>query len=67
MTVYATIKKLACDKNITIRHIERGLDLSNGSISKWDKSIPRADNLQKVADYLGATTTYILNKSKEGK
>ncbi|KRN27725.1 hypothetical protein IV38_GL001938 [Lactobacillus selangorensis] len=59
------VKGLAQKKSVSVAHIERELKFANGSISKWDKSVPRADRLQEVADYLGVTTTFILNKSKE--
>lgn len=65
MSVYTVVKKLAYKRSISIYEIEHALNFANGSISKWDKSVPRADRLQEVADYLGVTTTFILNKSKE--
>lgn len=39
--------------------------ISDGTIGKWDSSMPRADTLRKVADYLGVTTAYILDRAKE--
>lgn len=36
-------------------------------ISKWDKSMPRADALQSVADYLGVTTQYLFNLARKEK
>lgn len=41
--------------------------MTNGYISKWNKSMPGADKLQLVADYLGVTTQYILHLAKEDK
>ncbi|WP_367365889.1 XRE family transcriptional regulator [Pediococcus parvulus] len=69
MSVYTAIKNIAKKKRLSIYKIERDLDYSNGLISKWDKSMPGADTLQTVADYLGVTSSFILNKSrqKEGK
>lgn len=67
MSVYSVIKSISNDKHITIHRIERDLNLTNGLISKWDNSMPRADTLQNVADYLGVTTTFILNKSREAQ
>lgn len=64
MSVYSTIKKIAQDKRLSISAIEKDLGFSNGTISKWDSSIPRADKLQLVSDYLGVTSAYILNKSR---
>lgn len=65
MTIYSAIQRIANSKGLSIYQIERDLNLSNGNIGKWNKSMPRADKLQSVADYLGVTTTFILNKAKE--
>lgn len=65
MTVYSAIKRIALEKGYSIASIEKNLDLSNGIISKWDKSMPRADSLQMVADYLGVTSAYILNMARK--
>lgn len=65
MTLYSAVKNIAAGRSISIYRIEQDLNLSNGSISKWNKSNPSAVNLQKVADYLGVTSAYLLSKSKE--
>ncbi|WP_125764490.1 XRE family transcriptional regulator [Companilactobacillus hulinensis] len=67
MSIFSTIKVIAMQKNISIYRIEHDLELPNGIIRRWNVSDPSATNLQKVADYLGVTSTYILNKSKEGE
>lgn len=67
MSVYTAIKKVAYEKGKSIYRVEKDLDLSNGYISKWNKSMPGADKLQLVADYLGVTTQYILHLAKEDK
>ena len=64
MAIYTVIKKLANKKDISISRLERELNLSNGIISKWNKSDPTATTLQKVASYLGVTTDFILNQAK---
>lgn len=65
MSIYSAIKDIAKDKNKSVYRIERDLGYVPGKISKWDDSMPRADSLQEVADYLGVTSSFILNKSKE--
>lgn len=65
LSVYSTIRKIAQKRNVTIYQIEHDLNLSNGSISKWNSSIPRADKLQEVADYLGVTAGFILNDARK--
>lgn len=60
INVYERIKLICSKKNINISSIERGCNLSNGSISKWKTQIPKADNLYIVAKYLGTTVEYFL-------
>ena len=67
MTVYTAIKKVAKSRNKSIYRIEKDLEFSNGTISKWNKSMPGADSLQAVADYLGTTPQYLLRLAKEDK
>ncbi|MBU7554470.1 helix-turn-helix domain-containing protein [Pediococcus ethanolidurans] len=64
MSVYTAIKGIANERKISVYKIERDLQLTNGVISHWDKSMPRADSLQSVADYLGVTSSFILNKAR---
>lgn len=65
MTIYSAIKDIAKERSVSIYKIEKDLQLSHGLIFKWDKSNPSINNIQKVANYLGVTTTYILDKAKE--
>lgn len=63
--MYQTIKDLCRDKEISVYRLEKDLGLSTGSVSKWDKSIPRGDTLIRVAEYLGVPVDYLLKKEKE--
>lgn len=65
MTVYTVIKIVAKSTGKSIYRIEKELGFSNGTISKWNKSMPGADSLQAVADYLGTTSQYLLRLAKE--
>ncbi|MGZ7883639.1 XRE family transcriptional regulator [Limosilactobacillus ingluviei] len=65
MTVYTAIKKVAKTNGKSIYRIEKDLGFSNGSISKWNNSMPGAASLQAVADYLGTTPQYLLRLAKE--
>lgn len=67
MSVYTAVKEIAESRGVSIYRIERDLNFSNGSLSHWDKGVPKADRLQNVADYLGVTIAFILNKSKDIK
>lgn len=58
--LYERIKSISEEKALSIYKIERDLDFSNGTISKWNKSMPSAKNLKKVADYLGVDMEELL-------
>lgn len=67
MGVYDLIKELAARKNISVAHLERTLELSNGSISKWNTSNPNSEPLLKVANYFGVSTDYLLGRTNNPK
>lgn len=58
--IYDKIKKIAEEKGLSIYRIERDLDMSNGSIGKWNTSVPKAKTLQTVATYLNVTVADLL-------
>lgn len=57
------IKSLCKEKGLTIQRLEIETGLSNGTISKWDKAKPKAESLEKVANYLGVTIDFLLGRS----
>lgn len=58
---YDRVKEFAKKKGVSVRKIEIDLELSNGSISKWNTSMPGADKLEKVASYLGVNVSDFFN------
>ena len=60
MSIYQRIKDLANEKNITVKDVERALGYSNGPLGKWKDST----SLEKVADFFGVTTDYLLGRTK---
>ena len=62
MSLLAKVKELVDEKKMTIAELERKLDFSHGSISKWDKQSPSSKRLQKVADYFSVSTDYLLGR-----
>ncbi|PCH13852.1 hypothetical protein A9Y57_00120 [Streptococcus parauberis] len=58
--IYDKIRALASRKNVSIYRIEKDLELSNGSIRKWNDSKPSVSTMKKVADYLGASIDDLL-------
>lgn len=63
MGVYERIKEIAALKKISVAQIERALDLSNGSISKWSTNSPSAEKLSGVANYLNINSDYLLGNT----
>lgn len=61
MTLLDRVKDLAQKSGMSIAEIERKADLGNGSIRRWETSIPSADKLQRTAKVLGTSMDYLLN------
>ena len=65
MTTFERIESLRKSKGISQGKLEKELGFSNGSISKWKNSMPTSERRQKVADYFGVTTSYLLTGMEE--
>lgn len=61
MTLKDRIKELANKRNISLPVLESTLGLGNSTIVKWDKSIPNADTLKKVADFFSVSMDYLMD------
>ena len=53
ITYYEKVKALCDERKLSIRALEIACEFSNGSVRKWNESVPRIDRLQKVAAVLG--------------
>jgi len=60
MTIYERIRGIVKERGLTITGMEKELGFARGSLCKIDTSKPSAERLQKLSDYLGVTTGYIL-------
>ena len=56
------VHNLCVQNGTNIKALEEALGLSKSSIVKWDKVSPKAENLQKVADYFGVSVDYLLGR-----
>lgn len=63
MEIKDRVKQLADRKKISLPQLEQELGFGNGTIVKWDKSIPKADKLKKVADYFNVSMNYLMDDS----
>lgn len=62
MTLVGKIQELCKKSDTTQSALERELSFGKGTISKWDKSSPSTDKLQKVADYFHVSVDYLLGR-----
>lgn len=59
---YAVIKDICKEKNISVSEVEKRAKLGNGTITKWNKSVPNLKNLEAVANVLGIKATTIIKR-----
>ncbi|MFO3691419.1 XRE family transcriptional regulator [Staphylococcus felis] len=66
MNTFQRIQKLANNKGMSIAELERKLNLSNGSISRWKKAAPSSKGLTTIADYFDVSVDYLLGRKTDG-
>lgn len=59
------VKTLCSQKKVSQRVMEKDIEISNGSSSKWNKSMPSADTLNKLSDYFGVSVEYLITGKEE--
>ncbi len=61
------IKKLREKRNVTQVRLSTAVDVAQETISAYEsgKSMPSADTLVKIADFLNTSTDYLLGRIKE--
>lgn len=64
--LYDNVKRICEKKGISIGKVEKDLQLSNGSICKWNDNEPGIRKVQKVAEYLGVSIEELLRED-DGK
>lgn len=64
--LYDNVKRICEKKGISIGKVEKDLQLSNGSICKWNDNEPGIRKVQKVAEYLGVSIEKLLRED-DGK
>lgn len=57
-----TIKKEAKNKNISVKQVLERAGLGANTMSNFKTSMPKADNLAKIADILGCSVDYLLGR-----
>lgn len=62
MSLLTKIRLLCNERDITLASLEKTLNFGNGSLSRWDKSSPATDKVEKVADYFNVSVDYLLGR-----
>lgn len=63
MTLLDRTKEIAKLRGISLTDVAIKAGLAEKSIYSWDRSVPKADNLAKVADVLNVSVDYLLGNS----
>lgn len=63
MTLYERVSDLAKKQGLSVFDLADKLNLSRNSIYSWKKSSPKAETLQKVADFFDVSTDYLLGRT----
>ena len=58
--LYANVRLLCKERNITVAELERAAGLGNGVIRKWDNASPTLRTVIAVANYFGVTLDELL-------
>lgn len=62
--IFEKILGLCDQRGVSLSRLEKDCNLGNATVRGWDKSSPKVENLQKVADYFGKTVDYFLKEEK---
>jgi transcriptional regulator with XRE-family HTH domain len=60
-TFYERLKRLLDEEEITQRQLESDLELGNATVSKWKKSTPKWDTIEKLANYLMVNVEHLMS------
>ena len=61
--VAARIKSVAKSKGITVKKLLEDVGMGFNAMSNMRTSMPKADNLAKIADYLYCSVDYLLGRT----
>ena len=61
MGLYENVKEAAKSKGYSINRLEKELGFARSYISKFKNITPSADKIQKIADFLGVTSEFLMN------
>ena len=59
------IKQLCKSKNVPVKKMLGDVNLGLNTMSNMKNSMPKADNLAKIADYLNCSVDYLLGRTAD--
>ena len=64
---YENFKKLCAEKGISVYKAVNDMGIGQSTATRWKQgtAVPRAETLQKIADYFGVSTDYLLGNETE--
>lgn len=62
--VLERIEKWCKENGVSVSALEKKCALGNATITRWNKSMPRVDTLQKVSEVTGIPITELLEQKK---
>ena len=65
VSIVANIKKIALEKNLTIKQIGKESGEGENAIYRWDKQNPNLSSLKKVSNYLNISIDELLESEKQ--
>lgn len=60
--IYKNVSDLAKQKKLTIMEVEKRAGLSNATIGKWQKSVPKISSVEAVARVLKVSVDRLLRE-----
>lgn len=65
MGLYENVKKAANAKGYSINRLEKELGFARSYIGKFKAITPSVDKIQKIADFLGVSTDYLMTGKED--
>lgn len=63
--LFDRIKQLARNRGVSLKKVATDLGFGENTIYKWKTQSPKAEYLEKVADYFDVTVDYLLGRNDE--
>ena len=63
--IAARIKLIAKSKGLTVSTVLKEVNLGRNTMANFKTSMPKADNLAKIADYLDCSIDYLMGRTDD--